>query len=297
MKHRLLLGLAWLGVVGAAAFAATIVTAAARAQTGSCPDDWQLTYTQGEYKQGVKLPSVSADEQDSIDVHFDDTGHDAAGSVLISIPDWKRSQQRHYGLVLKFAGGYLRADKKKISSTDEHLFGNIVLAGQGLAELCLHVKKGMAVHAGRYSGRLQVSAGRDQVLTSVPVELTHRDSWAWAVVFALLGFLVGVTIKALSEAYAGQREQGLGPWEALRAYMQQLVFPLSVLLGLVATAFVFKQVYFDDRGWGGIGGVMTLFGLCFVAQLSSNEGINLVRRAVAPSASNIPTSPPPAGNP
>src|SRR5262249_12056277 len=220
-------------------------------------------------------------EDDSIDLHFDNTGHDVAASLDLQALEWIQSRLRHYGLELKIADGYLRSGKDRIGV--DSLLGGIDVVRPDEAKLCLHAKKGLYVpHAGRYASRLQVLAGKkhDKLVGSVSVALTHRDSRLLAVVVALLGVLFGLAVRALSEAAAGQREKKVGPWQALKAYGSQLDFWACVILGIVAGPFVFDQVFIRDPGWGGSSGVLKLFGLCLVAQLSSNEGINIVRRAV-----------------
>jgi hypothetical protein len=126
------------------------------------------------------------------------------------------------------------------------------------------------------------------------VTLTFRASRWLAVGVALLGVFVGLAVKALSEAAAGQRESGTGGWEALKAYRSQLSFYVTVILGIVAGAFVFQQVYISNGAWGASSSdFMKLFGLCFIAQLSSSEAVTVVRRALGTSSTTVPVPPAP----
>ena len=281
MRHRALLAVAWLGVVGAVGFAATVATANKGPGKSSCGGEWPIGFPKLYDPKPLTPPTELQpyQEGDSIALAFDDTHHDAAAYLDLQAANWNQSQLNHYGLVLKLAGGYLRAGKDKIGV--DRLFASINVVRPDEAELCLHAPKGLHVpHAGKYASRLQVLGGTNQLVGSVPVELTHRDSRLRAVGVALFGVLLGLTFKALSEAAAGQRERKVGPWRALKDYGSRLDFWACVILGIVVGAIIFDKVYIRDQGWGGSSGVLTLFGLCFLGQLSSNEGINIVRRAV-----------------
>lgn len=264
-------------------FAATVAMATKGGQTSSCRQEWPVGTPKLPLDQNAESPPNELTllrEDDSIELPFDDTGHDVTGSLDLNASGWLRSQLDHYGLELYFAD-YLRAGKNRVGF--DNLFAGIDVVRKNEATLCLHAQKGLHVpHAGRYVSRLQVLAGKngDEVVGSVPVELTHRDSRLLAVLVALFGVLLGLTVRAFSEAAAGQRERQVGPWRALKDYGSRLDFWACVILGIVAGAFVFDRVYISDPGWGGSNGVLKLFGLCLVAQLSSNEGINIVRRAV-----------------
>jgi hypothetical protein len=276
----------WLAAAGAVAFVATVVVGAADAKAPSCPSAHPLAVPTGHHDPNVPLPHLKkANEDDEIVVSFDDSRNPGSASVPLDAPDWNSRMAPNYGLELVLGTSYLRRFRKnEIPATDPGLRGSMVALGGHHLALCLSVAPHdlSRVRPGRYISSLVVDASPEaQQLVNVPVELTFRASRWLAVGAALLGFLVGIIVKALSEAAAMQREQGLAPWDALTAYRKQLVFTLAVVLGAISGAFVFHAVYISNPVWGEKSGdVLTLFGLCFLAQLGSNEGINIVRRAV-----------------
>ena len=286
MRRRLLVALAWFGVVCAAGSAVAVVTGSAHAESAPCRNARALAVPEGERDPKVELPIVKkANENDRLLIEFGDSRDPDHARVPLTVFDWDKSMESRYGLEFTLGQGYLtRAGTNEISATEPGLLGGMVPLQENLFELCLSVlpKQLTGLGLGSYSSSLVVDAAPGaELLVSVPVELTFRASRWFALWVAILGYLLGVSAKVLSEAAAAQRAGQLGPWQALREYCKQLDFPLALLLGGVASAFVFRQVYVENPSWGATSDdILTLFGLCFVAQLSSNEAVSLVRRAV-----------------
>jgi len=237
----------------------------------------------------VDLPTLEqVDDDDELVIEFGDSRHPDFARVGLTVLGWDNKLRSKYGLELILGGGYLaRKGRDEISSTDPGLAASMHPLGPNSMsrfELCISImpKRLTGLELGSYTSSLAVDAQPDgTVLVNVPLKLTFRASRWFALKIAILGYLLGVSAKLLSEAAAAQHKGQLGPWQAIRQYCKQLEFPLAVLIGGVASAYVFKQVYVDNPSWGATSGdIMALFGLCFIAQLSSNEGINMVRRAV-----------------
>jgi hypothetical protein len=290
-RRRPVLVFSWLAAAGATVFAAVVVVGTADAKAPPCRHAHPLAMPMGHHDPKVQLPTLKrTNEDDELMIPFDDSRGPDSASVSLNAPDLDATLAPRYGLELVLGTGYLRRSRRnEISATDPGLSGSMVPLGAQHFALCLSVAPHDLTRArpGRYVGSLVVDASPEaQQLVTVPVELTFRASRWLAVGAALLGFLLGIIVKAVSEAAAIQREGRLASGDALTAYRKQLVFTLSVALGAISGAFIFHRVYISNPVWGEKSGdVLTLFGLCFLAQLSSNEGINIVRRAVtAPQA-------------
>jgi hypothetical protein len=242
---------------------------------------------------------------DRIEIPFDDRWQTDAGSVRLSAAEWQDKLKKRYGLEIDFGTGYLSSGHRNISSTERGLDAGIVGVNRTQTELCLDVvpKELTDIKAGRYTGTISVMAGSDgRSLVSVPVTLTFRASRWLALGVALLGISVGLALKALSEAAAMQRENGdsaneLSGRRALRASILHPRFGATLILGLVAAAFVFQRVYIGDGAWGeSSSDFMELFGLCFIAQLSSSEAVAVIRRWLGSGGSPTVPVPPIPGS-
>jgi hypothetical protein len=285
-RRRSVLVVSWLAAAGAVALAATVVVGSAGAKTPPCPRAHPLAVPTGEHDPNVQLPTLKkSNEDDELEIPFDDSRDPDSASVPLDAPDWNERLAPRYGLELVLGTSYLRRSRKnEIPATDPGLRGSMLPLGAHRLALCLSVTPHelTRVRPGRYVSSLVVDASPEaQQLVTVPVELTFRASRWLALGVALLGFLLGIAVKVLSEAAAIQRERMIGAGDALSAYRKQLVFTLGVVLGAISGAFIFHRVYISNPVWGeNSGDLLTLFGLCFLAQLGSNEGINIVRRAV-----------------
>ena len=132
--------------------------------------------------------------------------------------------------------------------------------------------------------------------------LTFRASRWLALGVALFGVSIGLALKALSEAAALQRDSGkhkngISGRQALKGSVFHLRFGLTVILGVVAAAFVFQRVYIRNGAWGASSSdFMELFGLCLVAQLSSSEAVAVIRRWLGSDSSTTVSAPPIPGS-
>ena len=202
----------------------------------------------------------------------------------IEIPAYQVELESTKGLKLKLGSGYLRDGNGHTISLNERdgLYGTLAVASPRALKLCLEVRPEQItqLRPGRWVGMVAVVAGVNEVsLTAVPVELTFRASRWNGTMIALLGVLLGLLVKIFSEAAVGQRERGIPAREALKAYMTQLSFPATLILAGVAGWLVFSQVYTGDPDWGASSADTTkLLAACFIAQMSSVEGLDLAKR-------------------
>src|SRR5262249_3933650 len=146
-------------------------------------------------------------------------------------------------------------------------------------QLCVIVQPNAdgGVEPGRYKGTIFIKQG-NAALVSLPVELTFRASHWTGIEIALVAVLLGLFVKVFSEAAARQRQEKVGPMRALKSYASELTFPVTIILAAIAGWLVFDQMYAGNPVWGASGGDITkLFAVCFIAQMSSNQGIDVIR--------------------
>ena len=185
------------------------------------------------------------------------------------------------GFDVLFAGGYLRGDAgHRIAPYDDGVNVTLIPVTPQRLDLCLAVDpsqiRGLA--PGTYRGTAAVVWGSNQTpLASVPVELTFRASRWFAIGVAFVAVALGLVVKVLSDAAASQRD-GIRPLQALKDYVSRLTFPAMLILAAVAGLLAFLQMYGGSADWGASDGdIAKLFALCFIAQMSTNEGINVIR--------------------
>lgn len=113
----------------------------------------------------------------------------------------------------------------------------------------------------------------------MPVEVTFRASRWTAALIAVLGVLLGLTVKVLSEAAGIHRTTGVGAKSALAAYFSQLMFPVTLIVAVIAGVFSFVVLYRADAAWGASDSDwLRLFATCFVLQMSGSEALNMLGR-------------------
>jgi hypothetical protein len=228
-------------------------------------------------------------------MHFGDSRATRANSIELSA--FPRELIDTRGLRVKLGSGYLRdSDGRTISVNEQDgLYATLAVVNAHTLKLCVEVrpKEITLLHPGSYTGMINVVAGKDDAaLVSVPVELTFRASRWNGTLIAILGVLLGLAVKVLSEAAAGQRATGVRARQALKSYVSQLSFPATLILAGVAGWLVFSQIYASDPDWGATSADTTkLLAGCFIAQMSSVEGIDLAKRIAggAPSVQIAPT--------
>jgi len=286
-RRWLLLVSAWLGVVAAVALATMVVTAGAHAGGDSCPERVALS-------PGTKqsAPDITYNEDKRLVIRIDAGSNGAATDQIALTADGRGLTRRDFD---KLGGlrpmvsddGYLTAGEHEIGAAPafngaDGVTIELVPLDPRTIVLCMLVDPSVDSPApGRYSGTVGIVYGsnQQQVLMGIPVELTLRGSRLTAIVVALIALLLGLTVKVLSEAAAVQHTENVSSIVALRKYVSQLTFPIVLILAIVVGLLVFAEMYVRSPDWdAGLGDVTALFAVCFVAQMSSNEGMNIVRR-------------------
>jgi len=280
-RRRLLLALSWLGALGSVALAGAAVAGGAGARPASCSQSRPLPPGHRE-----DLPYLTAPDG-GIVMHFGDSRSQGVGSVVLSAdgePLLPGDFASRHGLAVQLGDSYIRRDGDHWIALGEGdgFAAKLIPVGPRKLELCVLVQPkaigGLA--PGRYRGTMLVVMGNEQTrLASLPVELTFRASHWTALETVVVAVLLGLLVKLLSDAAAVQREARLGPLQALASTVKDLGFPAAIVLAVVGSWLVFSQVYGGNPAWGGSGeDVAKLFAVCFLAQMSSNQGIDVIRR-------------------
>jgi hypothetical protein len=280
MRRPLLLLVAWLAAIGVAVFVITDLAPKAEAQSTLCRAAHRPPPSNAEPVQ-----VMSADGK--FVMKFGDSWAERTRSVQLQGEPGVSPADK---LVPFLASGYLENDAgDQIQLTDQpqvptgleaHL---IYISSLRHVQLCLTVIPDILrrTHGlGRYTGGIGVGReGDDLALATVPVELTFRASHWKAVYFALLGVLLGLVVKVLSEAARRQREPEVGAGQALKEAAANWTFSVTLVVGVIAGLIVCWKTYGGDQTWGASGGdIATLIVACFLIQLSSVEGVDLVKR-------------------
>jgi hypothetical protein len=286
-RRGLLLGAARLGTVGLVALLAAVVAGSAQARPGSCLRSHPLPPgSRDPDSLLLKTPEASA-----IVMHFGDSRSRSVSSVLVSadaghlLPEDFTSET---GLAIRLGDNYIRKDSDHwIASDDDGIAASLIPISSREMQLCVVVEPKAIGHLvpGRYKGTIFIVDAKQVQLASLPVELTFRSSRWTAVEIALVGLLLGLAVRVLSEAAASQQaarrdREPLTKRRALaKATWDDLGFWATALIALVAGWLVFDQVYDGNPVWGaGSGDVAKLVAICFIAQLSGNQGIDVIRR-------------------
>jgi hypothetical protein len=294
-RRRLLLAATWVGVLGTVALLSSIVAGGAAAEPASCAKPAQLPPGTRDSKHKLFL---TAREGEAIAINFDDSRSRQVYSVLLSahagqlLPSDFDSSTRLQAV----AGDYYisRDGQHRISvNTGDQMRALLIPISPRELQLCVIVQPNAdgGVQPGRYKGTIFIVHNGNQELLSLPVELTFRASHWTGIEIALIAVVLGLLVKVLSEAAARQRQEKTGPMRALKSYASELSFPVTLILAAIAGWLVFDQMYAGNPIWGASGGDITkLFAVCFIAQMSSNQGIDVIRNM----AGGAFSSPPPA---
>ena len=284
--RRLFLGVAWLGAVGAVALASTVVVAGANAQTTSCSSARHLPNSD---KPRRTPPTLSAADGAGIVMRFDDSlARDSYFVPLSLYADLGMTSADFVppnGFDVLFAGGYLRRDAgHRIAPYDDGVKVTLIPVTPRRLDLCLAVDpsqiRGLA--PGTYRGTAAVVWGSDKHPgigprgVDVPCFALVRDR----------GRLRGRRARSRREGVVGRGRESTrrdSAASSIEDYVSRLTFPAMLILAAVAGLLAFLQMYGGSPDWGASDGDTPLFALCFIAQMSTNEGIDVTRVPAAPS--------------
>jgi hypothetical protein len=272
---------AWLGVLAAVAFAASVLAGGAEARPTSCSRPQQLP-------SGASLAPLflQVDETEKLVLHFNDSWHKGVKTVRLHATR---------GLVAADLAGLnklnLRTGDASIRKDSDHwislsptdgLTASLVPIDRRTLELCAVVnphKVGSLV-PGTYSGTLFVSQGSfGPQLAAVPVEFTFRASRWTGIGIAFGAVVLGLLVKVFSEAESRRRESKVRARQALKTYCCELTFPATLIIAAVGATLVFIQMYYGNAQWGASSGdVAKLFAVCFIAQMSGSETLDIIKR-------------------
>jgi hypothetical protein len=281
-RRRLSIGM-FLGAVAAAALAGATIAA----------DGGGVT---GRRCEGVEFaaPPLTADRDldlefvlQKLTLDFGDSHGTRTRTVVIEVAPAAASEQslnNLEGLHLRVGGNeelegpsghFIRAEGDGLDKT-------LLYESPNVLRMCVSVTPGDVVSfgPGRYSGTIGVFYGlTNEVRDSVPVEVTFRASRWSAMLVAALGLVLGLTVKALSEATWIHRRTGAGGAAALREYMSQPAFWATVIVAVVAAVFSFFLLYRADPDWGASDSDwLRLFATCFLLQMSGSEALTMLGR-------------------
>jgi hypothetical protein len=298
-RRRLVLAATWLGVIGTMALLSSIVAGGAEAQPASCARPADLPPGTRDSKHKLFLTARAGE---AISINFDDSRSRQVYPILLSadagqlLPgDFDSSTGLQAG-----AGDYYisRDEQHRISvNTGDQMRALLIPINPRELQLCVIVQPNAngGVEPGRYKGTIFVKHGNEE-LVSLPVELTFRASHWTGIEIALVAVVLGLLVKVFSEAAARQRHEKSGPLRALKAYASELTFPVTLILAAIAGWLVFDQMYAGNPVWGESGSDITkLFAVCFIAQMSSNQGIDVIRNMAGGAFSSPPTATASAG--
>jgi hypothetical protein len=295
-RSRLLLTATWLCAIGTVALLSSIVAGGAGAQPASCARPGHLP--PGTRGSGTPL-LLKAQEGESISMNFDDSRSRRVASVLLSadagplLPgDFNSPSRLHVGSPDTF--DITRDDQHRIwINTGDQLRALLIPIGPHELQLCVIVEPDAdgGVVPGRYKGTLSIGQNGNPQLISLPVELTFRASHWTGIEITMIAVVLGLLVKVFSEAAARQRRDSSGPMQALKSYATELTFPVTLILAAIAGWLVFDQMYAGNPVWGASGGDITkLFAVCFIAQMSSNHGIDVIRNMAGGAFPGPPTA-------
>lgn len=295
-RFRVRLGAAWLGVAGALAFAVAVSAGGAQARPSGCSTPSRLA---GGPRGGELLLKQS--DNDPVALHFDDSRLKRVYPLRLSADAGRLLPSDFAGpapLIVKTGDSSIRKDAEHwISlSPSDGLSATLLPLGPRELELCLVLdpSKTSGLVAGRYEGSLLVTrldtvhGTEGRTLVTIPVSLSFRESRWLGLGITFGAVALGLLVKILSDAAARQRETHGRAWPTLKGYCCELSFPAMLILACVAGALVFNQMYSGNAQWGSASGdAAKLFAVCFLAQMSGNQGIDIIRRVAgtSPSAS------------
>ena len=123
------------------------------------------------------------------------------------------------------------------------------------------------VAAGRYTGVVKAK-GAPVSPSTFTILATIRDSMLKAFIWALIGFLVGLGLKAFADVSAARKKNNAtGAWRPYwRRYARDSAFWTNVLFGSVSAAIATALAYSNNPVWGaGDGDDLRLAGLALLS--------------------------------
>jgi hypothetical protein len=269
---------AWVGAGAAALFVATSVAAGAAPLVDSCARESEPSVVAPAAAPRAAGVILEADDGAKLSLPFGDSRAPDNDQIFLKVFGGEASAM---GLDVLFGSGYLEsAEGNRIAITDNGVHGSISVVRSHLLAVCLAVDPSSITgfRPGRYTGSVVIAAG-DMQKETVPVEVSFRSSHWNAVTFAFLGVFLGLAVKVLSEAAGISRQSNIGPGSALRGYVCQLTFPVTLILAAIAGWIGYVHLYGGDHDWGASGNdAVKLFASCFIVQMSGSEAMSLLSR-------------------
>lgn len=122
----------------------------------------------------------------------------------------------------------------------------VTAAGNVRLTVCLDSDRPEHVQTGRYLGSIRL-IGPDVSATALPVEVTLKDSATAALLWIVLGLVLGLCFKIATDFKA--KDQKLSR-NAVKDYLTQPAFLLAVLTGVAASFIAYTQLYASNAVWG-----------------------------------------------
>jgi hypothetical protein len=286
MKHRRLVrNVAWLGVAGTVVFISTSIAATASPVASCAPvaDSGPLSHP----LKPKRVPSVLTGGSDGFHLRFDDARHAKTLPVVLqATPPLTPGKDQ---IRVELGDGYLRGtEDRTISAANEGLTVTGGVTPNGNVQVCLALDPHNVADLApdRYTGTVLV--GGDVQAVSLPVAVTLRASRSYGMLLAFIGVFIGLSVKMFAELAARRRSDKIGAGQALKEYVSQWSFPVSLLLGAFSGWIGFVEIYELNRTFGAGGtDALKLFGTCFGFQMGSIGGIDLARRVTG----DVPSMP------
>jgi hypothetical protein len=184
--------------------------------------------------------------------------------------------------------------QEPLASAQEHKIGQgVTLAVKvmhraigsypALVRVCIAVDPDAVpnLHPGRYEGKVFLTAENVED-EPIPTVVTVRASRSKPVLLAFGGVVIGIVVRILTELASGQRPGNPGGSQALRNYLLQWGFPLTIFLGVLTCWRGYSEIYADNPTWGASGAdSLKLFGTCFGLQVGSIGGADIAKRLMS----------------
>lgn len=293
-RHRhAVRNVAWIVAAGAFVWVGTAVAAEPPADPGCA--------------EGVLYaPGRAAAQPDAVPLRSVSKAGDTPAIIDMDFGDSREPDEQELGLNLYYVEGDEPADllhawvadgeltraggAARVSAREGLLFGPPRIH-RAQARFCVRVDptKLNNLRPGVYNGTV-VTAMDGGVATTFQLAARFRASRWSALAYAGVGVLLGLIVKICTELAARHRADPVPARQAIRQYVGDWMFPVLLILGVLAGWLGYLQIYKADESWGaGDYDGFRLFVTCFGFQLGSVAGLDLARlltkrAAVLPSA-------------
>jgi len=283
-RNRVLTISAWLAVLGIAAFVIDTLPATA-ADGRSCPaspseDQLEIDDTPpgqfdfpSEDRREFHLRFDESREQQRRILKFEGQGAEAGKTPINTKAELEQDLESSDGLTIEEGGGLTI-----VAWVEEPARG----AHPSIVKVCVAIDPDAVpnLHPGRYEGNVVLKADNFR-FEKVPIVVTFRAPRSQGIKFAFGGVVIGLAVKMLTELGSGKRSGNPGGRHALRNYLFQWSFPLTILLGIVTGWVAYIQIYDANPTWG-VGGAdsLKLFAACLGFQMGSIGGADMAKRVV-----------------